>query len=421
MPHGQPVASFPQSTSRPALGEREFVAMMALLQALQALAIDAMLPAMGVISHDLGGGDANNRQLVVGLFLLGAGLGALLPGTLADRFGRRPVVMVTLAIYVVTSLGCALVHDFQSLILLRFVQGFGCSGLAVLPPAIIRDRLDGDRMARLQSLVSVVFMTVPMMAPALGQAILLVANWRWIFIVIALLGIVMMIWTTLRLPETLHPEFRQQIRPRAIAINMGRVLTTRSSIGYVAGSALVMSAMWGFINSAQQLIAEHFGTGKAFPLVFACLAFTMSVANFGNSRIVERFGARRVSHTALLAYIGISSLQYLAANSEHEALWQFAVLMGSNMCLMGFIGANFTSIALQPFAEIAGAAASVQTFLRMVTASTVGALIGQAYDGTARPIALALLAAGLASLLAVLFSEKGRLFRRLNYPAKTAG
>ena len=415
------MATSPEAIPRPALGEREFVAMMALLQALQALAIDAMLPAMGVISDDLGGGDPNNRQLVVGLFLLGAGLGALIPGPLADRYGRRPVIMATLAIFIVTAIGCALVHDFQSLIALRFIQGFCCSGLAVLPPAIIRDRLEGDRMARLQSLVSVVFMTVPMLAPALGQAVLLVANWRWIFIVIALLGIVMMIWTTLRLPETLHPEFRQQIRPRAIAINMGRVLTTRSSIGYVAGSALVMSAMWGFINSSQQLIAEHFGAGVAFPLVFACLAFTMSVANFGNSRIVERFGARRVSHTALLGYIAISTVQCLAAFSEHEALWQFALLMGSNMCLMGFIGANFTSIALQPFGQIAGSAASVQTFLRMVTASIVGALIGQAYDGTARPLALALLAAGIASLMAVLFSEKGRLFRRLNYPAKVAG
>jgi DHA1 family bicyclomycin/chloramphenicol resistance-like MFS transporter len=328
--------------------------------------------------------------------------------------------MASLGIFIVTSLGCALVRDFDTLILLRFIQGMGCSGLAVLPPAIIRDRLEGDRMARLQSLVSVVFMTVPMIAPSLGQAVLLVASWRWIFIFIAAMGIIVGIWAYVRLPETMHPENRQQIYPRAIAINMARVLTTRASIGYVIGSALVMSAMWGFINSSQQLIAEHFGAGIAFPLVFACLAFTMSVANFGNSRIVERFGARRVSHTALLIYIAISGLQFVAANSAHEALWQFALLMGSNMCLMGFIGANFTSIALQPFGAIAGAAASVQTFIRMVTASLIGAAIGQAYDGSARPLALALVIAGSVTLLAVLFSEKGRLFRRLHYPAKSA-
>ena len=403
---------------RPELGEREFVAMMALLQALQALAIDVMLPALGVISADLGTNDPNSRQLVIGLFMLGAGLGALVPGTLADRFGRHPVLLVCLAIFIVTGLGCALVRDFESLVALRFIQGLGCSGLSVLPAAIIRDRLEGDRMARLQSLVSVVFMVVPMLAPTLGQAVLLVADWRWIFVVVTALGIAMMVWAWFRLPETLHPEFRQAVRPRAIAANMGRVLITREAIGYVIGSALMMSSMWGFINSAQQLIAEHFGAGVAFPLVFGSLALTMSIANFCNSRIVERFGARRVSHTALLTFIAISSLQVFAAFGEHEKLWQFALLMGSNMCLMGFIGANFTAIALQPFGEIAGAAASVQTFLRMVTASIIGGLIGQAFDGTARPLALALLAAGTITLLAVLFSERGRLFRRLHYPVK---
>ena len=411
------MASSPQTAPRPPIGEREFVAMMALLQALQALAIDAMLPALGVLAADLGAAQPNDRQLVIGVFLLGAGLGALIPGSLADRYGRRPVVLATLFLYIVTGIGCALARDFEMLIALRFLQGLSTGGLAVLPPAIIRDRLEGDKMARLQSLVAVVFMIVPMVAPTLGLAVLLVADWRWIFGLISALGAVMMVWAWKRLPETLRPEFRQSIRPRAIAVNMGRVLTTRAAIGYVVGSAMMMSAMWGFLNSSQQLIAEHFGAGNAFPFVFGVLALAMSLANFGNSRIVERFGARRVSHAALLAFIAISIMQVAVAFGPGQTLWQFALLMGLNMCLMGFIGANFTSIALQPFAEIAGAAASVQTFLRIVVAATLGALIGQAYDGSARPLALALLTAGSVTLLAVLFSENGRLFRRLNPPA----
>jgi MFS transporter, DHA1 family, multidrug resistance protein len=415
---GLRMASITEIPRRPDLGEREFVFMMALLGALQALAIDAMLPALGIISDDLGASNPNHRQLIVGLFLLGAGVGALIPGTLSDRYGRRPVLIVGLVIYVITSLGCAFVTDFNTLVALRFIQGVGCSGLAVLPSAIIRDKLEGDRMARLQSLTSVVFMIVPMLAPALGQGVLQFAGWRWIFIVIAALGIVMTIWTIIRLPETMHPEFRQKIDLRSLTTNMGGVLINRSAFGYVLGSALMMSAMWGFINSCQQLIAEHFGAGKLFPLVFGCLALAMSIASFGNSRIVERFGARRVSHTALLAFIAISTLQVYTAFSPHQAMWQFLLLMGSNMCLMGFIGANFGAISLQPFGQIAGAAASVQTFVRMIFASVIGALIGQAYDGTARPLALALLIAGCVTLLAVLFSEKGKLFRRLNYPAK---
>ncbi len=403
------------------IGEREFVAMMALAQALQALAIDAMLPALGIISDELSAGSDNARQLVVGVFLMGAGLGAIIPGALANRFGRRPVMLANLSIFMVTAIGCALVSDFESLIALRFLAGLGTGGLAVLPPAIVRDRLEGDAMARVQSLVAVVFMVVPMLAPGLGQLVLMVADWRWIFALITLLGAAMTAWVWLRLPETLHPEFRQPIRPRSIAGNMGRVLITRAAIGYVIGSTLIMSAMWGFINSCQQLIAEHFGAGAGFPLVFGVLALTMSIANFGNSRIVMRFGARRVSHAALLAYIAVSGLQVAFAFAPDQQLWQFMLLMGSNMCLMGFIGANFGAISLQPFADIAGAASSVQTFVRMVGASILGALIGHAYDGTARPLALALLTAGTIALAAVLYSEKGKLFRRLHYPANTSG
>ena len=404
------------TTPQKPLGEREFVAMMALLQALQALAIDAMLPALGVMAHDLGSDDPNHRQLVVSIFLIGIGVGSLIPGALADRYGRRPVLMTCLALYIITSLGCVLVQDFETLVVLRGLQGLGCAGLGVLPPAIIRDRLEGDRMARLQSLVSVVFMVVPMLAPSLGQGVLLIAGWRWIFGIFAVQAIIMAVWVWRRLPETLDPENRQTIRLRAIAANMGMVLTTRSAIGYVLGSTLMMSAMWGFINSCQQLIAEHFGAGQTFPLVFGGLALTMIFANLGNARIVTRFGARRVSHAALLAYIVVSSVQVLTASSGHEVLWQFIALMAANMTLSGFIGANFGAIALQPFGRIAGAAASVQTFVRLGIASVAGALIGQAYDGTALPLAMALLGAGTMTLLLVLFSEKGRLFRRLNPP-----
>ena len=398
------------------LGEREFVAMMALLQALQALAIDAMLPALGVMAHDLGSFDANHRQLVVGIFLIGIGVCALIPGALADRYGRRPVLMTCLALYLITSLGCVLVQDFETLVVLRGLQGLGCAGLGVLPSAIIRDRMEGDRMARLQSLVSVVFMVVPMLAPSIGQAVLLIAGWRWIFGLFAVMSLIMACWVWFRLPETLDDENRQPIRLRSIAASMAAVLTTRSAIGYVLGSTLMMSAMWGFINSCQQLIAEHFGAGKAFPLVFGGLAMTMIFANLGNARIVTRFGARRVSHAALLAYIVVSSVQVITASSGHEVLLQFVALMAANMTLSGFIGANFGAIALQPFGRIAGAAASVQSFVRLGTASVVAAFIGQAYDGTARPLAMALLAAGTLTLLLVLFSENGRLFRRLNYP-----
>lgn len=397
-----------------AMGEREFVAMMALLQALQALAIDAMLPALGVMSQDLGVTNPNHRQLVLGVFLIAAGLGSIFPGTLADRYGRRPVLFVCVGGYVLFSLAAALAPEFNTLLVMRACAGALSSGMIVLSATIIRDRFSGDRMARTQSLIGVVFMVVPMIAPALGQAVLAVADWRWIFGLMAGLGAAVLVWAWLRLPETQHPEFRQPIDLGAIAGNMWIAFTNRPATGYVFGIALMQGALFGYINSTQQLLGEHFGAGEAFPLVFGGMAIAMALANLTNSRIVERFGARRVSHTALLAYIVTAAVQLYVASTGRETMWQFVSLMTVNLCLMGFITANFSSIALQPFSRIAGAAASLQVFLRLVTGSVLGALVGQAYDGSARPLAVTLVLAGCFCLLLVLYSERGRLFRRLH-------
>lgn len=398
------------------LGEREFVALMAMIMALQALCIDAMLPALGIMAQDLGVRDPNDRQLVVGVYLIAAGIGALFPGALADRFGRRPVLFISLAAYVALTVACALVTDFTALLVLRAMQAITSAGLSVLPTAIIRDRFSGDRMARAQSTVAVIFMIVPMAAPSFGQAVLAFASWRWIFGGMALLGVAVWIWAWIRLPETLDPANRQSIAPRVIAANMWEAATNRAAMGYVIGASLLVAGLFGYINSAQQLVAEHFGAGEAFPLFFAAMAGGMALANFTNSRIVERFGARRVSHTALLVFIAVSAVQVWLAHLPHQTLWQFVPVMALNMCLVGFMGANFGSIALQPFARIAGAASSFQMFTRMVIAASLGALIGQAYDGTARPLAWSLLAGGLLALGLVLYSEQGRLFRRLIPP-----
>ena len=403
-------------TPRRQLGNGEFVALMAMLQALQALAIDSMLPALGKVAHDLGVSDPNQRQYVIAAYFLFAGLGALIPGTLADRFGRRPVLLFALVCYVLGNLVCAVAGSFAVLVAARGLIGITTAGLTVLPIAIIRDRFSGDRMARLQSMVSTVFMVVPMVAPSLGQGVLLIASWRWIFGGMALMGTLLTVWTAIRLPETLRPEHRTAIAPRATVATLWRVIAMRAAFGYTFGMALIQGALFGYINSAQQLVVEHFRAGRWFPLLFAGMAASLAVANFTNSRIVERFGARRVSQTALIVYIVASAGQLAQAMSGVETLWRFLPVMTLNMMMMGFIGANFGSIALQPFAKVAGAAASAQAFIRMLLAALVGAAVGQAYDGSARPLALAMLGAGVAAMALVLFSERGRLVRRLIPP-----
>ncbi|MCL9982923.1 MAG: multidrug effflux MFS transporter [Erythrobacter sp.] len=395
--------------ARKALGETELMWMMALLMALNAFGIDAILPALDALAADLGV-SGNDRQFVIGIYLLTAGMGALAPGALADRFGRRPILLGAIAVYIVLSIASAMAPTYDALIAVRGCQGFFAAGIIALPPAIIRDRVGGDKMAKMMSLIFVIFLMVPAVAPTIGEGILQLGNWRAIFGFMAVLGVAVGTWVYIRLPESLSEENRQPIRVPAIAANMTRALSTPSVAGYVLGSALVFGALFGFINSSQQLITETFGAGDIFPMVFAICAGSMAFASWSNSRIVERFGARRVSHTALFAFIVVSAVQVMFAFQPDESLWQFVPLMAINMALLGFIGSNFGAIAMNPFFSIAGAASSAHGFVRMTMAALLGGAIGYAFDGTARPLALALLASGLACLVLVLWSEKGKLF-----------
>lgn len=393
------------------LGERELIVLMALLMSLQAFGIDSMLPALGSISSEFGV-TGNERQFIIGAYFLGSGIGAFFPGAFADKFGRRPVLALGLVVYVVFSIACALVTSFEWLVGLRLVQGLWCAGLSVVPAAIVCDRVGGDRMARLMSLIMMIFLAVPLVAPAISQVILNFVGWRWIFGAMAIMGTVVGIWVWARLPESLAPENQQDIEPRTILRNMGTALMRRDSIGYVIGSALVFGSLFGFLNSSQQLIGEHFHAGQSFALIFGAAVLGMVVANFTNSRIVERFGARRVSHAALLVFISAGIAQFISAGRADQQLWEFVPILAVSMASLGFIGANFSSIAMQSFYHIAGAASSAQTSLRMVSGALLGSAIGFAYDGTARPLATAMLSCGLLALAVILYSEKGRLFGR---------
>ena len=405
-----------ESSSQPVIGQRELVVLVALLMSLNALAIDAMLPALDEIAQEFGVAAGNERQLIVSVYLLANGIGALVPGSFADRFGRKPVIMIALGSYAVFSIANALVIDFTLMLWARGLQGLLCGGLMVAPIALIRDRYEGDRMARTMSLVSAVFIIMPVIAPSLGQGVMLFAGWRWIFVLLAVLAVFAALWTWLRLPETLTDENRQTIDLPVIVRNMKTALFTRASIGYVLGTALLIGAVFGYVNSAQQLIGEHFGAGDWFPIVFGGTAAMMAVSNIVNSRIVTRFGARRVSHAGVLIFIVVSAVQVWASIYREGELAWFIPLRATNLALLGFLGANFGSIAMQPFAQIAGAASSVQTFFRMFGAAIVGLVIGQSYDGTAHPFAIALLTCSVLALVFVLYSEKGKLFRRLNQP-----
>ncbi|MEZ5687921.1 MAG: multidrug effflux MFS transporter [Caenibius sp.] len=403
---------------KPPIAQRELVVMAAFLMALHALSIDTMLPALDDIARSFGVADGNQRQFIISFFLMGGGIGCLLPGFLSDRFGRRPVLLIALLANIVIGLVISFVNNFHALLAMRVVQGLCTASLIVVPTAVVRDLYDGDRMAKLLSLVGAVFITIPVLAPSLGQAILHFVEWRWIFRFLAILSVGAVLWVHFRLPETLDPQSRQSVKLDIIAYNMGAALTKRRSSGYVFGAMLMTGALFGYLNSSQQLISEHMGAGDLFPLIFGLTAMTMMFSNIVNSRIVERFGARRVSHAGILAYIVVSLAQLWAAIYRDGELAWFVPLIALNLGLVGFLTANLGAIAMQPFASSAGSASSAQAFARLLGAALIGMTIGQAYDGTALPLAAALLICSILALLLVLWSEKGKLFRRLNPPRR---
>lgn len=385
--------------------------MMAMLMALNAMAIDTMLPALPDMARDLNIRVDNHRQYIIAVYLIGTAAGSLFYGPLADRFGRKPVLRSALLAYAVLALAGALVNGFEIMLALRLGHGLAGAALGVVVTAIIRDLFAGDAMARRMSSIMLVFMVVPVIAPTIGAGILLVASWRAIFVVMAALGLVMLLWIR-RLPETLDPANVRSLDVRTMASGWLGVTLHRRAAGYMVAAGVMQGALYGYLNSSEQIISEVFDARSAFPLVFAAVAVGIAAANFSNSRIVERFGARRVSHSALFAFLTFGLLQVLAADSGRETLALFTLLLAFNVGLIGFVGANFGAIAMEDFGRMAGVASSYQGFARGLIAALVGVGIGQQFDGTTMPLAQSFTVAAVIGIALVLWAERGRLFTR---------
>ncbi len=385
--------------------------MMAMVMALNALAIDAMLPALPAIGKGLGVVVANDRQYVISVYIFGTAIGALIYGPLADRFGRKGVFVPALIAYSIFAIGCGLATSFPMLLALRFGHGLVSAALGVVVVAVIRDLFSGDAMAKRLSLIFLVFMIVPIIAPSIGAGVAALAGWRAIFLVLAGMGVVMLLWLR-RLPETLDPADVRPLDFRTMVAGWATVTRHRRAAGYMLASGLMQGALFGYINSSEQIIAEVFDAQTLFPLIFACVAVGIAIANFSNAAIVERFGARRVSQTAVFAFMATGLAQIVAAMSGAETLVMFTALMMVNVGLVGFIGSNFGSIAMEDFGHMAGIASSYQSFAKALVAAGLGAFIGQQYDGTTLPLAFAFMASAVVALLLVLWAERGKLFTR---------
>ena len=392
-------------------GFREFVALMAGLMSLNALAIDAMVPALPAIGHALDVVTENQRQLVVSLYVIGFGLTQLLYGPLADRYGRKPVLLTTVALYVIFALLCAAAGSFLLLLAARMAQGAAAASSRVLVIAIIRDRYEGTAMARLMSLIFMVFLLMPVVAPVFGQLTLLVASWRWIFFGLAGFGAIMALWATIRLPETLHPEYRRPFSLPAMISGARETLTNRISLGYTLVLSLMLGGLMGYINSIQQIVFDVFRRPELIAAAFAGVALPMAATSYLNSRLVERIGIRRIAHVGMILFTLLAGL-HLALAELGESFWLFVLMQGLIMASFGLASSNCGTLAMQPLGHVAGTASSVQGTISTISGASLGIVIGQNFNGTVIPLVAGYFLFGLAALGIALITERGRLFAR---------
>ena len=384
--------------------------------ALNAFAIDAMIPALPDIGAELGVGTENMRQLVVIAYFFGFGAGQIFWGPLADRFGRKPILAVGVALYAGFGLLCGIAGSFELLIAGRIAMGASAAVTRVLVTAMVRDLFEGEEMARVMSLVFMVFMLVPMLAPNIGQAILLFADWRAIFLVLAGYGAAMWLWGVVRLPETLHPEFRRALNAGEIWAGVKLAATDRLSIGYTLALTAAFGVLTGYISSIQQIVFDVFDSGSLIGLVFAAIAGPMVLASWGNSRVVGRFGLRRTGHCGLIAIVVTTGLHAIVAESMDEPLWLFILLMQLTFVSFSFTTSNFGTLAMTNMAPIAGTASSFQGVTGTIGGALLGLIIGQSFDGTQLPFLIGCAMCGSLGLAIVLWTERGRLFAAIGKP-----
>jgi DHA1 family bicyclomycin/chloramphenicol resistance-like MFS transporter len=388
----------------------EFIALVALTFSLIAMSIDSMLPALGDIAADLAARDPNDRQLVLTAFFAGLTVGQFIYGPISDSTGRKPAMYAGIGCFIVGGLICGFTHDFTTMLLGRLLQGFGAAGPRIVAMAMVRDLYAGRAMARIMSFVMAVFILVPILAPSIGQLMLLIADWRFIFYGLVIVGVIDFLWLWARQPETLAPEDRAPLSIGHILRSASEAVMNRVTLGYTLATGCVFGAFISYLSMSQQIFQEQYGTGKLFALYFGILAAGIGLASIVNAKLVMRFGMRNLSKWALRSACVLSLAFLLVAwlLGGHPPLWAFVAFMTILFFFNGLLFGNYNALAMEPMGHIAGVAAAVVGSLSSLIAVSAGTPIGQLYDGTVIPLIVGFAITEIVALVVTEWAERKR-------------
>ena len=381
---------------------------------LVALSIDSMLPALPEIGRDLGVLRRNDTQFVITAVFLGLGLGQIVLGPLSDRIGRRAAIHAGLTLFMTGCLLSMFAPTFEVMIAGRVVQGVGAAAPRVVTIAMLRDQYEGRQMARLMSFAMAVFILVPIIAPALGQAILWLGGWRAIFATIFAIAAIALAWFALRQPETLPVSRRRPFSPVGIGRAVLEVLRTRSALGYTLGTGFVFAPFLAYLSSAQQIFQDAYRTGALFPFWFGLLALAFGGASLVNGRLVMKHGMRRLLKAATLAVTLVAVVAWALAFAFEglPPFWLFMAYLMTHFFCMGMVFGNLNALAMRPLGHMAGVGAAVVASLTAFIGVPLGTLVGQSFDGTMYAQIGAFAVAGAATLAVTSWAEGAPHVRR---------
>ncbi|AHB90568.1 multidrug effflux MFS transporter [Acinetobacter baumannii] len=383
---------------------REFALLMALLMSIVSFSIDAVLPALGEVGRVFELKNNNQTQwVIIGIFS-GMTIGQLIAGPLSDAIGRKRILFTGIIIYFLGSLLCFTTQSFEWFLVGRFIQGIGVSGPYVASISIVRDKYSGAQMARIMSLIMMVFMVAPAIAPSLGQLIIHFFGWRDIFVLYMIYATVVGAWVALRLEETLLPENRLPMRLQAFQDGFKEVVSNKTTMSYLLCAGFCFGGFIGYLGTSQQIFMQQFGkTGQEFSAYFAVLAGVMGIASFTNSKIVMKFGMRPI---CIYGFLGLCliSLTFLGIQliGVTVAFWMFMLYACILFLLFGTLFGNLNAIAMEPMGHVAGMASAIIGAASSVLSLILASIIGQLYNGTLIPMTCGfVILCGLAFMMTV--------------------